>query len=37
MEKYIEPEIEIVRLQSTDIIASSGGLDDNELPPIVIG
>ena len=38
-ETFCEPEIEIIRFESTDVITTSGGgeLDDDELPPIIMG
>lgn len=38
-ETYCEPEIEIIRFESTDVITTSGGtqLDPDELPPIIVG
>lgn len=35
-EKNWEPEIEIVRFGAADIITTSGLLDEDELPPVVI-
>lgn len=36
---YREPELEIVRLENVDVIATSDGgqFDDDEVPPLVIG
>lgn len=34
--EYLEPEIEIIRLAAQDIIMVSGGLAEDELPPIPI-
>ena len=38
-EEFLEPELEIIRYETMDVIAASngGGLDEDELPPIVIG
>ncbi len=36
-EKYLEAELEIVRFEAEDVIATSGTLDDDELPPIPVG
>ncbi len=38
MEKFEwEPEIEIIRFGAADIVTTSGELDEDELPPWVIG
>ncbi len=36
-ETYWDPEIEIIHFGVADIITTSGNLDDDELPPLVIG
>lgn len=36
-DRYTEAELEIIHLENVDIITTSGQLDDEELPPIVIG
>lgn len=36
-ELYAEPELEVIRFEATDIITTSGGLDEDELPPIIVG
>ncbi len=36
-EPYWDPEIEIIHFGVTDIITTSGDLDDDELPPLVVG
>ena len=37
--RYISPEMEILLLELSDIITTSGGgqLDEDELPPIIVG
>lgn len=35
-ETFCEPEIEIIRFESTDVIITSGVLDEDELPPLII-
>ncbi len=35
-ENYWDPEIEIIHFSVTDIITTSGDLDDDELPPLVV-
>lgn len=35
-EKYLEAELEIVRFEAEDVIATSTTLDENELPPIPV-
>lgn len=35
-ETFCEPEIEIIRFESTDVITTSGVLDEDELPPWII-
>lgn len=35
-ETYLDPEIEIIHFEVTDIITTSGNLDDDELPPLVV-
>ena len=36
-EKFLEPELKIIRFETIDVIAASysGGLDEDELPPFV--
>lgn len=36
MEKYLKPEIEIIKFQMTDIISTSGGDDDDTDEDIVL-
>lgn len=36
-EKYLEAELEIVRFEAEDVIATSTTLDENELPLIPAG
>jgi len=38
-EKFLEPELKIISFEPMDVIAASngGGLDEDELPPVVIG
>ncbi len=38
-ELFSEPELEVIRFEATDIITTSGGggLDEDELPPIIVG
>ena len=35
----LEPELKIIRFETMDVITASygGGLDEDELPPVVIG
>lgn len=35
-QSYLEPEMEIIRFEEADIIATSSLLDEDELPPLVI-
>lgn len=36
-EKFLEPELNIIRFEIVDVITASGSLDDDELPPVLIG
>lgn len=37
-ELYTEPELEVIQFEAMDIITTSGGkLDEDELPPIIVG
>ena len=36
-EKFLEPELNIIHFEIVDVITTSGSLDDDELPPVVIG
>lgn len=38
-ELYAEPELEVIQFEAMDIITTSGGgqLDEDELPPIIVG
>lgn len=38
-EKFLEPELKIISFETMDVITTSGGggLDEDELPPVVIG
>lgn len=35
-ETFCEPEMEIIRFESIDVITTSGVLDEDELPPLII-
>lgn len=35
-EIFQTPEMEIIRFESVDIITTSGVLDEDELPPVII-
>ena len=37
IEKFLEPELKIIRFEIVDVITASDILDDDELPPVVIG
>ena len=38
-EEFFEPELKIISFETMDVITASdgGGLDEDELPPVVIG
>lgn len=36
-EKFLEPELKIIRFETMDVITASDILDEDELPPVVTG
>ena len=37
IEKFLEPELKIIRFETMDVITASDILDEDELPPVVTG
>ncbi len=36
-ELFSKPELKVIRFEATDIITTSSELDEDELPPIIVG